>query len=159
MVAVGRLKFYIVNKDIEKLRIVLVANSIGVAIARLYAHEYPRTVSGLLILDSTIANSDTISIFPDPDAPGFDENKLPPGVTPTMCKETREKIGKGYHILGPTREGLWRGTISTLLPYADRPTLEGPTKQSPYVTVVEHDMELFPKVMEVVSLSRYRLTK
>ncbi|KAE9367511.1 hypothetical protein N431DRAFT_416186 [Stipitochalara longipes BDJ] len=152
VISIGKLKLNIEEKDIEKLRIVFVANSIGVAIARLYAQEYPRTVSGFLILDSTIANSDTISIFPDPDASGFDERKLPPGVTASMCKETREKIGKGYHILGPTREGLWRGTISTLLPYADRPKLKGPTEQTPYVTVVEHDMEYFPKIMETQGL-------
>jgi len=70
-----------------------------------------------------------------------------------MCSEARRKFGEGYHIRGPSREGLWRGTIHSLLPYADRPKLVGPTEESPYVTVVEHDMELSPKIMAKVSCS------
>ena len=151
VLAIGKLKLGIEEKDIGKLKIVFVANSLGVAIARLYAAEYPKTVSGYLILDSAIANSDTISIFPDPDAPSFDEGKLPPGITASMCRNARKKIGKVYYMGGPTKEGLWRGTIDSLLPYADRPVLEGPTEDAPYVTVVEHDMDLFPKMVEKVS--------
>lgn len=60
-------------------------------------------------MDSTIANSDNISMFPDPTAPDFDEGALLEGVTVEMCVETRERVAKGYHICGPTREGLWRG--------------------------------------------------
>jgi pimeloyl-ACP methyl ester carboxylesterase len=151
VISIGFLKLGIKEENIDTLRLVFVANSIGVAIARLYSMSYPKTVSGLLILDSTIANSDTISIFPDPDAPSFQEETLLEGVSKEMCRVAREKVGKGYHILGPTREGLWRGTISTLLPYADCPKLEGPVPDSPYVTVVEHDMELFPRALEKVN--------
>jgi pimeloyl-ACP methyl ester carboxylesterase len=157
VLAIGQSKLGIEEKDIGKLRIVFVANSIGVAIARLYAAAYPRTVSGLLILDSTIANSDSLDMFPDPNAPGFDEEALPNGVTEAKCRQARRKIGELYHILGPTREGLWRGTINTLLPYSDRPKLEGPTAETPYVTIVEHDMTTFPKALEKVSLSHSEL--
>jgi hypothetical protein len=68
-----------------------------------------------------------------------------------MCRNARKKIGKVYYMGGPTKEGLWRGTIDSLLPYADRPMLEGPTEDAPYVTVIEHDMDLFPKMVEKVS--------
>ncbi len=153
--SIGKLKLGIPETEIGKLRIVFVASSIGVAIARLYAAEYPKTVSGLLILDSTMANSDNISMIPDPDAPDFDEKSLLQGATESMCREARNRIGKVYHIKGPTREGLWRGTISTLLPHADRPLLHGPVEESPYVTIVEHDRELFVKIMNEVCFVTY----
>ncbi len=58
-----------------------------------------------------MANSDTFSIFPDPDAPDFEEGSLPKGVSGLMCRDARKKVGKGYHILGPTREGLFKKTM------------------------------------------------
>ena len=57
-----------------KLRVVLVANSIGCAIARLYAQNHP--VAAMLLLDSIMANSD-FDFWPDPDAPGFIKEDLP----------------------------------------------------------------------------------
>lgn len=86
-------------------------NSIGVAIDKIYAETYPRTVSRFLILDSTITNLYNISTFPDPTVSGFEGDSLPEGVTEQMYIEARRKIAKGYHIMGPTREVLWRGTI------------------------------------------------
>ena len=52
--------------------LVFVCNSIGCAIARLFAQTYPGTVMGMMFLDSIMANSDYQSIWPNPDAPGFD---------------------------------------------------------------------------------------
>jgi hypothetical protein len=40
-------------------------------VARLYAGEYPSTVSAIQFLDSMMADCDFVSIWPDPDAPGF----------------------------------------------------------------------------------------
>src|SRR5450432_664620 len=52
------------SSDMVEPNIFFVANSIGCAIARLFAQEYPHTVSALLFLDSVIANSDFVSMWP-----------------------------------------------------------------------------------------------
>jgi pimeloyl-ACP methyl ester carboxylesterase len=71
--------------------LIFVCNSIGCAIARLFAQTYPGTVLGLLFLDSIIANADMGRIWPDPDSEGFDAHTLPPGVTE---KDVRDAMVK-----------------------------------------------------------------
>ncbi|KAI0399202.1 Alpha/Beta hydrolase protein [Xylaria palmicola] len=125
-------------------RIQFVANSIGCAVARLYAQNYPGTVAGMLLLDSIMANSDFVSIFPDPDSPGFDRDSLPKDVTPEMLCETRKKFRDAFHPSVKNPEGLDRRNLATLLPDADRPSLEqGCNGRAPLVTVVGHDPEWF----------------
>ena len=131
----------VLNGDINNVRIVLVGDSVGCAIARLYAQEYQRTVIGLLLLDSSIANSDIVSIFPDPKSPGFLEKDLPRGVTAELCEDARKKF-RLWDPNSPSREGLWRGNLPDLLPLADAPKLEGPRLGTPCVTVVKHDPEV-----------------
>ena len=131
--------------NINNLRIVIVGDSVGCAIARLYAQEYPKTVTALLLLDSTLANSDTVSVFPDPNSSGFSEKDLPPGITAELCEDSRRKIGRGFDTKAPNREGLWRGNLPELLPFSDAPKLQGPRPGTPYVTVVEHDNKVFPE--------------
>jgi len=127
-------------------RIMFVANSIGCAIARLYAQEYPGTVAGMLLLDSIMANSDFVSIFPDPDSPDFDAGSLPRGVTPEILRDTREKFRAMFHPSVKNAEGLDRRNLATLLPDADKPSLEqGFGGRAPFVTVVGHDPEWFAK--------------
>lgn len=137
-------RFNLASDKVDGLRIFLVASSIGCAIARLYAQTYPRTVIGLLLLDSTLANSDTVSIFPDPTSPGFSIDNLPAGVTPEALIRARKITHKFYHPTSWNREGLWRGNLPDLLPYADSPRIQGPIEGAPYVTIVEHDHSLFP---------------
>ncbi|KAI1753057.1 Alpha/Beta hydrolase protein [Xylaria castorea] len=125
-------------------RIMFVANSIGCAIARLYAQEYPGTVAGMLLLDSIMANSDFVSMFPDPDSPDFDAGSLPQDVTPEMLCETRKKFREVFHPSVKNPEGLDRRNLSTLLPDADKPRLDqGFGGKAPFVTVVGHDPEWF----------------
>jgi len=76
---------------------VFVASSIGCAIARLYAIENPGTVSALLLLDSTLANSYVTTVFPDPRAPEFSKYHLPEGVTIELLEDVRAKIARHYH--------------------------------------------------------------
>ncbi len=96
--------------------------------ARLYADQYPPTVFAILFLDSIMANSDFLSIWPDPDAPGFSEEylPLPEGVTEQGLRETTAKYGKVIHlvtgIMG-NAEGLSRKNLAMLLPHTDRPIL------------------------------------
>ncbi|KAI1820542.1 Alpha/Beta hydrolase protein [Xylaria intraflava] len=130
----------------NKKGIMFVANSIGCAIARLYAQEYPETVAGMLFLDSIMANSDFVSLFPDPDGPGFDPGSLPQDVTPELLRETRTKFRQVFHPTVKNPEGLDRRSLATLLPDADKPSLEqGFGGKAPFLTVVGHDPERFAK--------------
>ncbi|KAJ5226149.1 hypothetical protein N7468_007374 [Penicillium chermesinum] len=102
--------------DISHLSLVFVANSIGCALGRLFAQEYPGLVAALLLLDSYIANTDFVSAYPDPDAPGFDPSTLPRGVTPENLHTTREGMRRLFHPDGGKR---------------------------PFVVVIGHDFDVF----------------
>ncbi|KAH7065973.1 Alpha/beta hydrolase family-domain-containing protein [Paraphoma chrysanthemicola] len=123
--------------------LIFVCNSMGCALARLFAQQYPGTVSGLLFLDSIMANSDYQSFWPDPDAPDFNEHTLPSGVTPEEVRETRRKYREMFHPDVPSMEGLSRRNLVKLLPHSDGPRLEGYLGKGPYLTVVGHDWETF----------------
>jgi len=143
---------------LDSLRIIIAASSVSCAIARLYAAEFPKTVAALVLLDSTLANSDTVSIFPDPESPGFSSAALPTGVTPELCADSRRKIFPVYGSESRNPEGLWRGTLPSLLPHSDSPKLEGPDPGTPYVTVIQHDPEVFPlQVYQVFSTHAIRV--
>ncbi|KAI2623497.1 alpha/beta-hydrolase [Hypomontagnella submonticulosa] len=120
-------------------KLVFVANSIGCVIARLYAEAHPGTVAGLLLLDSNIANSDLVSIFPDPDAPDFDPAVLPEDVTVEDLRRTRASYALNFRPEAPNPEHLDRSTIAAALPYSDAPSLLG----EPRIIVVGHDWETF----------------
>ncbi|KAI1438591.1 Alpha/Beta hydrolase protein [Xylaria sp. CBS 124048] len=130
----------------NKKRIMFVANSIGCAVARLYAQEYPGTVAGMLLLDSIMANSDFVNIFPDPGNPDFDPTSLPQGVTPEMLRETRTKFREAFHPTVKNPESLDRRNLATLLPDANKPSLQqGFGAKAPFIAVVGHDPERFAK--------------
>ncbi|KAI1425587.1 Alpha/Beta hydrolase protein [Xylaria sp. FL1777] len=131
---------------VQPKRIMFVANSIGCAVARLYAQHYPGTIAGMLLLDSIMANSDFVSIFPDPDSPDFDPGSLPQDVTPELLYETRKKFREAFHPSVKNPEGLDRRNLATLLPEADKPFLsDGFAGKPPFVTVVGHDPEWFAR--------------
>lgn len=125
--------------------IIFVANSIGCAIARLFAQHYPGTVSGMLLLDSIMANSDMLSFWPDPDSPTFDPNSLPQGVSEDDVRQTREKYRRVFHPSVPSQEGLSRVNLAKILPSASEPKLEGYGGTGPYLTIVGHDWEEFAR--------------
>ncbi|KAF2763407.1 hypothetical protein EJ05DRAFT_482213 [Pseudovirgaria hyperparasitica] len=133
-------------------KLILVCNSIGCAIARLFAQRYPSTVCGLLFLDSIIANSDLVSFIPDPDAPNFKKGELPDGVTLEMLRETRKKFMKIFHPSVKNAEGLDRRSLPSLLPSAHGPKLVGLKGNRPFLTVVGHDPEKFAEDGETGSL-------
>lgn len=114
----------------ESTPLIVAANSIGCPIARLFASS-PTTkhsIKAYLFLDSMVANSDYVSIFPDPTP---DEN---PEVT-----QTRGLMKRMFHPSVPNGEKLDRRTIPQRLPMSDEPKLPG----EPYVTVVGHDSKTF----------------
>lgn len=122
--------------------LIFVCNSIGCALARLFAHSYPGTVAGLLFLDSIMANSDFVSLWPDPDASDFDPHTLPQGVSEKDVRDTRQAYRDTFHPDVPNQENLSRRNLATLLPSASEPRLEG-VSGGPYLTVVGHDWETF----------------
>ncbi|KAL4886116.1 Alpha/Beta hydrolase protein [Aspergillus karnatakaensis] len=130
-------------EKVEDVSLIFVANSIGCALARLYAQEYPGTVSSLLLLDSVLANSDFVSIYPDPDAADFNPASLPEGITADALRSSRQVIGRIFHPSVGSKEGLSRRNLAQLLPHADGPQLVGPGNKGPFVTIVGHDFEAF----------------
>ncbi|KAJ5618641.1 alpha/beta-hydrolase [Penicillium herquei] len=128
--------------DLESVPLVLVGNSIGCALARLYAQEYPGTVAALLLLDSVLANSDFVSVFPDPDATDFDPASIAP-IPVEAIKAVRAGARRIFHPDVGNKEGLSRRNLRELLPDSDGPLLQGPNGSGPYVTVVGHDFDAF----------------
>ncbi|OJJ94982.1 hypothetical protein ASPACDRAFT_1892150 [Aspergillus aculeatus ATCC 16872] len=128
--------------DVNSVSLVLVGNSIGCALARLYAQNYPGTVAALLLLDSVLANSDFISIFPDPDSPDFDPASIAP-IPVEAIRAVRAGVRRVFHPDVGSKEGLSRRNLRELLPASDGPQLEGPEGHGPYVTVVGHDFDAF----------------
>ncbi|KAI1102180.1 alpha/beta-hydrolase [Jackrogersella minutella] len=120
-------------------RLILVGNSIGCVLARLFDGADPGRMDALLLLDSNIANSDLVSIFPDPDARGFDPAALPAGATVGDLRRARAGYASHFHPSAPNPEHLDRRDIAGLLPRSDAPALEA----APRVTVVGHDWEAF----------------
>jgi pimeloyl-ACP methyl ester carboxylesterase len=140
--------------DLDDVSIVFVANSIGCALARLFAYEYPGSVAGMLLLDSVLANSDFVSIFPDPDSEGFDAGILPAGTTVDDLRHSRELVRKMFHPSVGSKEGLSRMNLAELLPASDAPMLEGPDSRGPFITVVGHDFETFAAESEKTGWKR-----
>lgn len=126
----------------DALRIILVGNSVGCSLIRLYAHEYPGTVSGILFLDSTLTDTDFFSIFPDPGNKSWDPN-LPYGVTAKSLHDTRKMMREMFHPDVGSKEGLSRRNLLQLLPHADSPPLYDAKENAPYITVLGHDFEFF----------------
>lgn len=129
------------NSEAE-LRLILVANSIGCAIARLYAEFYPGRVEALLLLDPMIANS-KFDWWPNPDSKDFDPEELPVDVTIDVLREQRTKFATFFAPDVINKEGLDRRDLAELLPYSDKPVLEAPQGLRPILMVVEHDPERF----------------
>ncbi|KAL9611233.1 MAG: hypothetical protein Q9167_004116 [Letrouitia subvulpina] len=126
------------HSKLEDLRIVLVGNSIGCAIARLYAQTYPESVSAFLLLDSMMANSN-FDWWPNPDAEGFDPKELPADVSIEVLREQRAKFAAMFAPSAINKESIDRRNVAELLPKSDGPMLIGPGGSSPLVTVVGHD--------------------
>ena len=122
----------------EQLRLILVANSIGCAIGRLYAQSYP--IAGFLLLDSIMANSN-FDLWPNPDSPE-NQNADFGDVPIDVLREQRAKFTAIFHPSTPNKEGLSRRNLAALLPHSDRPML-GTESDRPWITVVGHDFSAF----------------
>lgn len=127
----------------QQLPLLMVGNSIGCSIIRLYASTYPGTLAGAVFLDSTLTDTDFVSIFPDPDAEDFDSIKLPNEVNPENLREARRKMGSIFHPSIGSKEGLSRRNLITLLPRSDAPCLVGYGDEPMFVDVIGHDFRTF----------------
>lgn len=146
------------GRQLKDLRLVLACNSIGCALARLYAAEHPGQVAGFLFLDSMMANTDFVSLFPDPDSPGFDAGQLPDDISSDDLRHARKRFHDYFHPTLPNAEKLDRRQLAKLLPHADGPALpNGPGGQAPLLVVVGHDWDEFAEQCEHVGLSWLRL--
>ncbi|OQR81721.1 hypothetical protein THRCLA_11470 [Thraustotheca clavata] len=121
--------------------LIFVANSIGCAVARLYAQVYPKRVHALLLADSIIASSHYGLIIPDPDTETIDQ----PGITPDMLRKARSALNALFHPDVGNAEGFSRRNLMKLLPHANAPKLLATALNGPFVTVLEHDPEVFLK--------------
>ncbi|KAK3952240.1 hypothetical protein QBC32DRAFT_390601 [Pseudoneurospora amorphoporcata] len=121
-------------RDLKDLDVVMVANSIGCPLARLFNDaRFPSSsvrVVGYLFLDSMMANSDFVdSVFPDPDAEGFvRERDLKEGVSEEDLRWTRKMFRQKFHPSVGNAERLDRRGLRALLPWSDRPKLTVPAR-------------------------------
>ncbi|KAF2149861.1 hypothetical protein K461DRAFT_230204 [Myriangium duriaei CBS 260.36] len=126
-------------------QVVLVGNSIGCGIARLFAQHHPsRAPVALLLLDSVLANINMVTLYPDPDGANFNPSTLPEGITEIGLRKTRGFMSKVFDPAVGSVEGLSRKDLASLLPHADGPVLPG----RPKVTVVGHGVERFAEESE-----------
>ncbi|CAF3500562.1 unnamed protein product [Fusarium graminearum] len=132
-------------EDPDNARLFLIGNSIGCAFSRLYAGEYPGTVSAILFLDTVLTDTDFVSVFPDPDAQDFNPDDLLSGVFADNIRVAREETRKRFHPSIGSKEGLTRKNLKQLLPKADSPALPKTDGKEPYVTVLGHDFDYFAK--------------
>ncbi|KAL8635157.1 MAG: hypothetical protein Q9228_007326 [Teloschistes exilis] len=147
------------DKNPAQLQLIFVANSIGCAIARLYAQSYPGSVTALLLLDPMMASSN-FDWWPDPDSEGFDPKELPSDVTVQVLREQRAKFAAMFAPSVVNKEGLDRRNLADLLPYSDRPPLVGKGDRQPLLVIVEHDPERFAhESLQVGSMSDLRSTR
>lgn len=125
-------------------RLVFVAASIGVHIARLYADQYPGVVEGLLFLDSNIGNAEFTDFMPNPHAADFQPSDV-------VCDDCiLEQYTAAYSQLGTmfnsdvkNLERLDRRNVKNLLPDPSSPKLKGAGGKGPWLIVAGHDPDVF----------------
>lgn len=159
----------LLNRPLASTRLIFVCNSIGCALARLYAaddggghqQQQPQQqseVAGYLFLDSMMANTDFVSIFPDPDTDTDTALPLPPGVSADDLRHARARFREAFHPTVTNPERLDRRNLRELLPRADGPPLPGgPGGRPPLLVVVGHDWDEFAEQCEHVSDSLFFL--
>ena len=148
---IAELKLKVKRDEVNTIRTMLVGSSIGCSIARLYAQTFPRTIGGLLLLDPIPTNRDMLSLFPDMRTPVFSNSPLPSPITPSLLEETREIVRRD---MCNNAEGLWTANICDYLPFSSLPKLLGPKPNTPLVTVIVHDPDVFALEIKQVSCDR-----
>jgi pimeloyl-ACP methyl ester carboxylesterase len=139
--------------EIDVLRLVLVAHSMGAVIAELYAKAYPKTVAALLVLDGSPTNSDGLSWYPDPDALDFSPAALPDGVTLELLRKARQQQRASvYNPNTVNGEHLRWSNLTDYIPKVGDPRLRGPINGTPLLSVMAHDPVPYAKQVKKVGL-------
>jgi pimeloyl-ACP methyl ester carboxylesterase len=129
-----------------RLGVMMVGNSIGVPIIRLFAQTYPGLVHGAFFLDSNICNISYSEILPDLSSPGFRLHDIvSEDCSFEMYVEQRKKLGAMFDLDVENAEGLDRRTGKVLLPRSDGPLLIG-KGGGVWLSVVGHDSVTFADV-------------
>lgn len=89
-----------------------------------------------------MANSN-FDLWPDPDAADFDSRKLPEDVSIETLKEQRARFRTIFRPDTINKESLDRRNLAQLLPYSNRPRLQGYGGRGPMLTVIGHDFDTF----------------
>jgi len=145
---IAETKLRVRKDEVNTIRTMLVGSSIGCTIARLYAQTFPRTIGGLLLLDPIPTNRAITSLFPDARSPGFFNTPLPSPITPALYEKTRALVKNN---ICENAEGIWMDNVCDYLPFSSLPKLQGPKPNTPLVTVVVHDPDVFALQMKEVS--------
>ena len=145
---IAELKLGVKRDEVNTLRTMIVGSSVGCSIARLYAQTFPRTIGGLLLLDPIPTNRDIMSLFPNTRSPGFPNTPLPSPITPALIDQAKDIIRKS---LCDNSEHLWTRNVCDYLPFSSLPKLQGPKPNTPLVTVLVHDPEVFALQLKEVS--------
>ncbi|KAJ9658982.1 hypothetical protein H2198_003411 [Neophaeococcomyces mojaviensis] len=144
------------ENDKRQFRILLVGQSLGVPIARLFADKHGDHVAALMLIDSNMANVNMVNLLPDPDAPEFNADQLPEDTSVEQLRRTRDNYTKLFAPTAPNAENLDRSTLLDLLPRSDTPAL-GRDGKRVLLTVVAHDPEAFAE--EGLKISTRGLTE
>lgn len=154
LICIAQRHLAIPPSEIDALRLVFVAHSMGAIIAELYAKTYPKTVAALLVLDGAPTNSDGQSWYPDPDSLNFSPAALPEGVTPELLRTARkQQRASVYNPNTVNGEQLRWSNLSDYIPNVGAPKLRGPMNGTPLLTVMAHDPVPFAKQVKKVSQS------
>lgn len=151
IIAIASLHFHLSRADIDagKLGLLLVGNSIGVPIIRIYAGAHPGLVSGCVFLDSNICNTNYSTIIPSPSSPAFDSSfALGPDCTLEQYTEARAKLAAIFDLYVKNKECMDRRNGPTLLPNDDAPKMMGRGGEGVWLSVIGHDPEYFAVISE-----------
>jgi pimeloyl-ACP methyl ester carboxylesterase len=154
LICIAQRHLAIPSSEIDGLRLVLVAHSMGAVIAELYAKAYPKTVAALLVLDGSPTNSDGESWYPDPDASNFSPAALPEGVTVELLRTARsQQRASVYNPNSVNGEHLRWSNLPDYIPKVGVPKLQGPINGTPLLTVMAHDPVPYAKQVNKVRRS------
>ena len=149
------------HHNAQNLKRIIVAHSIGVPLARLYLAQSQQAtstaVSAALFLDSNLASIDMATLLPDPDAPTFQPNQLPPDTTLDDLTVARQNYTRLFAPSAPNAENLDRTTLPSLLPRSDVPIICSAGETPFKLVVVAHDPDTFAE--ESLRISTRGLTE
>jgi len=100
-------------------------------------------VSAAAFLDSNMANTDMVSLLPDPDSASFNPSDLPADTTLHDLHLARQNYTRLFSPSAPNPENLDRSTLADLLPQSNHPLIRSVDERPFTIRVVAHDPATF----------------